>query len=217
MSDLAPLPQPKSLSRAQRARDRLQLLLDLNNRVVSKLKLRDVLREISANIRTVMECDGVAITLPGPEDQKLRVYALDFPGNPTDIEEGFEPLASEEPRAATVFQTGETVILSREELQQEPFWRPFGFQSLALVPLKGNSGSAGSIAKFIFEPFSETRPKDGVRCKPCRSQLGVIAAKIRIVLESPQVINEMRASPAHITREVFHLRVGRVLYTRLVE
>jgi formate hydrogenlyase transcriptional activator len=130
---------------AQRARDRLALLLDLTNRVVSKLSLRDVLREISASIRRVLECDGVGINLPGPEDGKLRLYALDYPGNPTDIEEGFEPLAREKAGPVRVFQTGETVILSREELQQEPFWRPFGFQSLALVPLKGSSGNTGVL------------------------------------------------------------------------
>ena len=100
---------------SQRARERLELLLDLTNRVVSKLNLRDVLREISANIRRVVECDSVAITLPGPEDQKLRVYALDFPENPSDIEEGFELTADENAGVATVFQTGEAVILSRDK------------------------------------------------------------------------------------------------------
>jgi formate hydrogenlyase transcriptional activator len=130
---------------AERARDRLALLLDLTNRVVSKLNLRDVLREICANIRRATECDGVAITLPGPEDRKLRIYALDFPENPSDIEEGFEPEDGEETRAVTVFQTGKTVVLSRDELEREPFWRQFAFQSLALVPLKGHSGNAGVL------------------------------------------------------------------------
>ena len=130
---------------AQRARDRLALLLDLTNRVVSKLNLRDVLREICTNIRRVMECDGVAITLPAPEDRKLRVYVLDFPENPTDIEEGSEPVCSETTGAATVFQTGETMILSRDRLEHEPLWRPFGLQSLALLPLKGDSGNVGVL------------------------------------------------------------------------
>jgi formate hydrogenlyase transcriptional activator len=130
---------------AQQARDRLALLLDLTNRVVSKLNLRDVLREICANIRRVMECDGVAITLLAPEDRKLRVYALDFPGNPTDIEEGSEPVAGKTAVAANVFQTGETVILSREELEHEPSWQPFRLQSLAHVPLKGHSGNVGVV------------------------------------------------------------------------
>src|SRR5580704_9144498 len=61
---------------SRRAQERLELLLDLTNRVVSKLNLRDVLREISANIRRVMQCDGVAISLPGPpgpDEKRLRL------------------------------------------------------------------------------------------------------------------------------------------------
>ena len=60
---------------SQRAQERLELLLDLTNRVVSNLNLRDVLREISANIRRVMQCDGVGIDLPrsgGREAAALR-------------------------------------------------------------------------------------------------------------------------------------------------
>jgi formate hydrogenlyase transcriptional activator len=53
---------------SQRAQERLELLLDLTNRVVSNLNLREVLREISAEIRRVMRCDGVGIDLPSPED-----------------------------------------------------------------------------------------------------------------------------------------------------
>ena len=106
---------------SQQAQERLELLLDLTNRVVSNLNLRDVLREISANIRRVMQCDGVGIDLPSPEDGKLRLYALDFPDNPGHIEEGFEPPARREgQRRHAVFRTGEPVILSREELLAEP-------------------------------------------------------------------------------------------------
>ena len=88
---------------SQQAQERLELLLDLTNRVVSNLNLRDVLREISANIRRVMQCDGVGIDLPDPEDDSLRLYALDFPDNPRIIEEGFEPPADDKASAARVF------------------------------------------------------------------------------------------------------------------
>src|SRR5689334_8048106 len=52
---------------------RLQLLLDVTNRITSNLELRELLRAISTNIRGVMQCDMVAITLPdGPsEGQRL--------------------------------------------------------------------------------------------------------------------------------------------------
>src|SRR2546428_7767129 len=45
---------------AQREKDRLELLLDLTNSLVSNLELRDLLRAISASVRRVMRCDGVA-------------------------------------------------------------------------------------------------------------------------------------------------------------
>ena len=105
---------------SQRAQERLELLLDLTNRVVSNLNLRDVLREISANIRRAMQCDGVGIDLPSPDDNQLRLYALDFPGHPSTIEEGFEPAAGEHSSAAQVFRTGEPARLSRDELEREP-------------------------------------------------------------------------------------------------
>jgi formate hydrogenlyase transcriptional activator len=63
----------------QQQNDRLQLLLNLTNRITSNLKLREVLRAITANIREVMQCDAVGITLPDPASGKFRLYAVDFP------------------------------------------------------------------------------------------------------------------------------------------
>jgi PAS domain S-box-containing protein len=58
----------------------LQLLLKLTNRVTSNLELRQVLRSISANIREVMHCDAVLVSLREPESEKFRFHAVDFPG-----------------------------------------------------------------------------------------------------------------------------------------
>ena len=126
---------------AQRARDRLALLLDLTNRVVSKLDLRDVLREICANIRRVMECDAVGITLPGPENRKLYIYALAFPEGPSVIEEGRELPPGVKALVERVSQSGEAMILSGEEFEPEPLWEPAAIRSAAHVPLKGTGGS----------------------------------------------------------------------------
>jgi formate hydrogenlyase transcriptional activator len=131
---------------AQQARDRLQLLLDLNNHVVTKLKLRDLFREICANIRRVMECDGVAVILRSPEDQKLRLYALDFPEHPTEVQEAREPPAATQAFLREVFQKGEATILSREQLQAQPLWPNSPIESLAQVPLKGRKGVIGVLS-----------------------------------------------------------------------
>src|SRR6516162_4492875 len=77
-------------------RNRLQLLLNVTNQITSNLELRELLRAISANIRGVMRCDMVAITLPdspseGQADaarRSARLLALDFPNGKGLIREG---------------------------------------------------------------------------------------------------------------------------------
>src|SRR5258708_32064374 len=44
--------------------ERLGLLLELTNHVVSNLEFRDLLRAVAASTRRVMSCDGVGISLP---------------------------------------------------------------------------------------------------------------------------------------------------------
>jgi formate hydrogenlyase transcriptional activator len=74
----------------------LQLLLKLTNRVTSNLELRPVLRAISANIREVMRCDAVLISLREPEPGKFRVHAVDFPEGKGFLREEFvvEPVGA---------------------------------------------------------------------------------------------------------------------------
>ena len=63
----------------QRQNDRLQLLLNVTNRITSNLGLRELLRAVSANIREVMHGDVVAISLPDAAPGQFRVFAMDFP------------------------------------------------------------------------------------------------------------------------------------------
>src|ERR1700741_1139291 len=63
----------------RRQNDRLQLLLNLTNRITSSLDLRDVLRAIAANIREVIHADLVTVSLPDRASGKIRVFAVDFP------------------------------------------------------------------------------------------------------------------------------------------
>ena len=132
---------------SQRAQERLELLLDLTNRVVSKLNLRDVLREISANIRRVMQCNGVGISLPDSDDKKLRLYVLDLPDNPGTIEEGYghEPKSQIRDSAQRVFLSGEPATLGKEEIELEPTAVELGIQSMVQVPLTGRGGIVGVL------------------------------------------------------------------------
>ena len=59
--------------------DRLKLLLNVTNQITSNLKLREVLRAVSSNIRDVMHCDAVFVSLVDAASGTPRLYVLDFP------------------------------------------------------------------------------------------------------------------------------------------
>ena len=65
-----------------RQNERLRLLLSLTNKITSNLDLREVADAISANIREVMLGDLAIVALCEGANDKLRLYALDFPGAP---------------------------------------------------------------------------------------------------------------------------------------
>jgi formate hydrogenlyase transcriptional activator len=181
---------------SQRAQERLELLLDLTNRAVSNLNLRAVLREISAHIRRVMQCDGVGIDLPSPEDGKLRIYALDFPDAPVQIEEGYEPTADDKTSAVRVFRSGEPQILSHKEILEDGLDH-FGIRSLAHVPLKGRSEIIGVL--------SLGSRRDDAFCPDDVSFLHKIAHQVAIAVENARVFGEVSDLKDKLAQEKLYL------------
>src|SRR5262249_11026253 len=57
-----------------RERDRLKLLLDVNNAVVSQLSLAELFRAIPASVRGAMQCDAACLSLPDAAGQTLRIH-----------------------------------------------------------------------------------------------------------------------------------------------
>jgi formate hydrogenlyase transcriptional activator len=62
-----------------RERDRLRLLLEVNNALVSTLDLHHLLSAISSCLRRVMNHDYASLALYEPDARQLRLQALDFP------------------------------------------------------------------------------------------------------------------------------------------
>ena len=71
-----------------RDRDRLRLLLEVNNAVVSHLDLRDVFMATSRCLRQVIRQDYTSLVLYEPGSDRFRLYALDFPEGKGLIQEG---------------------------------------------------------------------------------------------------------------------------------
>ena len=178
-----------------RVYERLELLLELTNRAVSSLNLRDVLREVSAEIRRVMECDGVGVALPSPEDGKLRIYALDFPGAPAQIQEGFEPPELDEGPVG-VFRTGEALVLSREELEGMPVHVNVEMESVVHLPLKGRDGIVGVLS---------LGKRQGVFAGDDLPFLTQIASQVAIAIENARVFGAVSEERNKLTQEKLYL------------
>jgi formate hydrogenlyase transcriptional activator len=101
----------------ERERDRLKLLLDLNNSVLSTLDLRQLFRAISASVRRVMECDYASVLLPEQDGKHLRVYARNFSEGGESWQEEIVVPAAGRP-AAKVLASGEPLILDSQELRR---------------------------------------------------------------------------------------------------
>ena len=62
-----------------RERDRLGMLLEVTNVIVSNLDLRDLFTAIAAGLRRVMQHEYISLALHDAERNVLSLYALDFP------------------------------------------------------------------------------------------------------------------------------------------
>jgi formate hydrogenlyase transcriptional activator len=97
--------------------ERVGLLLELTNHVVSNLDFRDLLRAVVASTRRVMGCDGAGITLPDGDTAHLRIYAMDFPFSVESVqEESLVPI--DEDISGEVFRTGKLWCGSVQEARR---------------------------------------------------------------------------------------------------
>lgn len=134
---------------SRKAQEQLKLLLDLTTSVVSTLDLRELLRNISANLRRVMQCDFVGVGLPDAgSTTHLRLYAVDFPESKGFIREE-NLIAIEGTRPGTAFKTGEPYTsFIRDEAEMGPDSAPIaeGFSVGCVLPLTSRGRVHGLLA-----------------------------------------------------------------------
>jgi formate hydrogenlyase transcriptional activator len=118
-------------------KDRLKLLLDLNNSIASNLDLRELFRGISSGAKSVMQCDYASVILPEAQGKQLRVYARNFSeAGGLQREEIVVPAAGTP--AGRVLESGQPLVLAGRDLaelnaQNNPSLA--GMQSACFLPL----------------------------------------------------------------------------------
>jgi formate hydrogenlyase transcriptional activator len=133
---------------AQHQNDQLQLLLNLTNRITSNLEFRELLRAIAANIREVMQCDAVAISLSEPATEQSRLYALDFPDSKGFIRE--EQIITTTGLAKRALETLKPVIVNGADPDETPpeiYDKALaeGLESRCLIPLVNRGRALGFL------------------------------------------------------------------------
>jgi formate hydrogenlyase transcriptional activator len=102
-----------------RERDRLSLVLEINNAVVSHLELRELLKAISTCLRRVLPHDFAWFCLYDPATHQLRSHALDFPSHQDFVEAG-DPIPLEGTPEGLAFTTQQTVLVRSLDLTEFP-------------------------------------------------------------------------------------------------
>lgn len=132
----------------QHQNSRLQLLLNLTNRITSNLELRELLRAIAANIREVTQCDLAGISLPDSTSGQYRLYAIDFPGGKGLLREDL--LTPQDGAGKRVLETLKPVIINTMNPEQVPaeVWDKAlaeGLKSHCLIPLVNRGRTLGIL------------------------------------------------------------------------
>jgi formate hydrogenlyase transcriptional activator len=100
-----------------RERDRLQLLLEVNNAVVSKLELEDLFTTIVSSLRRVVPHEATSLYLYRPETRNFHRNVLNFPSG-KGLLEGSNPIALDDTPAGEAFRSRKTVCWHEADMQR---------------------------------------------------------------------------------------------------
>lgn len=130
-------------------RDRLSLLLEINNYVVSRLDMNDLFRAASASIRKCFRNDLTGFWVFEANSKRLECAVLDFPGSGYELAEiptnelTDAQIAAMSSRTPRVWTHADFVELSQAEVAER--LRAEGIQTLLSSPLVSQRGPIGAM------------------------------------------------------------------------
>jgi formate hydrogenlyase transcriptional activator len=178
--------------------ERVALLLELTNHVVSNLEFRDLLRAVVASTRRVMGCDGVGITLPDTDNTHLRIYALDFALSDESLqEESLVPI--DEDVSGAVFRTGKlwcgSVLEARRLGMKDASQAEVG--TVCILPLVSRGRVLGTFGVVKYQDAAFTG--DDIEF------LSQIGNQIAIAVENACAFGQIRELKDQLSKEKLYL------------
>ena len=176
-------------------RDRSQLLLEINNTLVSNLNLRELLSAISHCLNTVMPHDAAALALYDESLKQLRLTALDFPAHEEPCAAG-EVIPLEGTSAGLAFTTREPVLSDYRKTEDARI-ASSGIKSGCTAPLLFRDRALGvlSIKSLHENAFSR---EDG-------ELFGQVAKQVAIAVENALAYREIETLKNKLEEEKLYL------------
>jgi formate hydrogenlyase transcriptional activator len=196
---------------AERARrhseERLKLLLDVNNLIVSELDYTALVRRISDALRPVVPHECAAVALHDAERQQMRIEAWIAADGSAVVQQSASVPLDRSP-AGIAFQRGVPMVFREAEFAAfgehgAPIARTADIKALCCVPLGGRGGPVGvlGVGSTRADAFS---PADV-------ELLGHMSGQIALAIENALVYREMTgfrdklAEEKHYLEEEFRL------------
>ncbi len=190
---------------AKRQSERLSLMLEINNAVVSKLDLRELLKVISACLRQVIPHDATLLTLHDPESTRLRIQALDLQiFGKVPFEEGVLISMEDTPEGQAI--TSRRPVLVGPLVDLTRFSSPWvrhavenGVRSGCAVPLISHDRTLGalSVVSLREDAFNEADAE----------LLNQFASQIAIAVENALNFERARKAEQEVRRQSERLRL----------
>jgi formate hydrogenlyase transcriptional activator len=130
-------------------RDRLRVLLDVNNVLVTSLELPELFRGIVSTLQRVIHHDYTSLALLDPATGFLKIHALDFPGRQGLLKPEMIIPRDVSPAGRAIVEA-RTVVARGEELDQYPsevmrLLRAEGLQTVCCIPLTNRGRTFGTL------------------------------------------------------------------------
>jgi formate hydrogenlyase transcriptional activator len=166
--------------RLARERDRSQLLLEVNNTLVSHLNLRELLSAISRTLNVVMPHDAAALALYDEPSNALRLTALEFPDHEEPCAAG-EMIPLEGP-AGQAFTTRKPVVSD--------------YSKTGTARLRSSGLKSGCTAPLVFRDralgiLSLKSLKENAFSQDDAELLGQVASQVAIAVENALAYREI--------------------------
>ena len=181
-------------------RDRLRLLLEINNHVVSKLDMEDLFRSASASIRSYFGNQLTGFWLLEKDSHRLQSGVLDFPdGKGLLAEVGSTDLTEMEYEKLRVRRSD---IWSVDDIERLPTTvaqtlRAESISSVAVAPLATGSGPLGLLAIGSRKPDAFVQEDLDL--------LTQISIQISLALDNALAYGRLNASAARLEEERLYL------------